>query len=464
MINQNDRKNKILKKFEADSPSLAPFLQTMFELEMKKYYTLLQDILIPNAPKKLKIHDESQTHISWKYGLECMADSFTSIYEKEQLNKILDMAESNPEMKTVVDAYRQKYWEPIVKGTEKKSSDNPTSIHLLNVKKTYRELVNAHEYITENPDDLFLREGPQLETSVVWQCTVRPLMAAILQFGWIAHKYPSPITKDEWYEAIDLTSTIIAPLTSTKTAIDTELQKATGEIMHMLVIAFAHFIHTIHVLADNSVDHTKSTETAEAEALKEKEKEIESLKLKLEAAEIQAAAMQKKLVEADDAHIRAMAAADRAHKAELREKDRIIAHLTGLVEDEPEPETPAPAPEEILDDVPELDSTECLSLPEENVLFMGGHQNMTKKLAAKYPGWNFISDDKITKDPGKEPEVVFFWVGHASHKLSQNLLNRIPSETPILYVTATNIDLLEAEMKQKYWANQKRSSETEPLV
>jgi hypothetical protein len=91
-------------------------------------------------------------------------------------------------------------------------------------------------------------------------------------------------------------------------------------------------------------------------------------------------------------------------------------------------------------------------LPEKGVLFLGGHPNMTKKLRRKFPKWSFITDDQFKRFPVINEIIVFYWTGHSSHKLMRNIYSKLPKNTTILYVSATNLALLISEMESTYRA------------
>lgn len=97
-------------------------------------------------------------------------------------------------------------------------------------------------------------------------------------------------------------------------------------------------------------------------------------------------------------------------------------------------------------------SNEMRSLPEKGVLFLGGHQNMTKKLRKHFPKWSFVTDDQFKRVPVINETTVFYWTGHSSHKLMRNIYSKLPDDACILYVTATNLPLLISEMENAYQA------------
>lgn len=89
-------------------------------------------------------------------------------------------------------------------------------------------------------------------------------------------------------------------------------------------------------------------------------------------------------------------------------------------------------------------------LPQKGVLFLGGHQNMTKKLRRCFPEWVYITDDKLKRHPDVSQTIVFFWTGHSSHKMMRYVYSKLPENARIIFVTATNLPLLIEEMQRSY--------------
>ena len=89
-------------------------------------------------------------------------------------------------------------------------------------------------------------------------------------------------------------------------------------------------------------------------------------------------------------------------------------------------------------------------LPQKGVLFLGGHQNMTKKLRQQFPKWTFVSDDQLKRCGSINHTLVFYWTGHSSHKLMRYVYSKLPESANIIYVTATNLSLLLQEMQCTY--------------
>lgn len=89
-------------------------------------------------------------------------------------------------------------------------------------------------------------------------------------------------------------------------------------------------------------------------------------------------------------------------------------------------------------------------LPQKGVLFLGGHQNMTKKLHQRYPEWKIITDDRFKSDAVFNQKIVFYWTNHGSHKMMRYVFSKLSKDAEIYYVTATNLNLLETEMLCAY--------------
>lgn len=91
-----------------------------------------------------------------------------------------------------------------------------------------------------------------------------------------------------------------------------------------------------------------------------------------------------------------------------------------------------------------------MELPQKGVLFLGGHQNMTKKLRQQFPKWTYVTDDQLKRCSSINQTVVFYWTKHSSHKMMRYIYSKLPDNASIIYVTATNLPLLIAEMQHTY--------------
>ena len=124
------------------------------------------------------------------------------------------------------------------------------------------------------------------------------------------------------------------------------------------------------------------------------------------------------------------------------------------------PAEPETAPEEALSEaelIPSAQESEEIEeflLPEENIIFAGGHQNLIKKLKFRYPEWLYINDHdpdalsfmQDTTDQTKLKAVVF-WAEHMSHVIDNKVRKQLTNKVPVIYVRATNLDKLEAQIK-----------------
>lgn len=99
---------------------------------------------------------------------------------------------------------------------------------------------------------------------------------------------------------------------------------------------------------------------------------------------------------------------------------------------------------------------QLLSLPEEGVLFLGGHINMVKRIRKLHPGWIFITDDQFRPHSAINVKYVFYWTNHSSHKMMENVFAKLAPDAEIMYVTATNMERLDAEMLSLYLGVQTR--------
>lgn len=96
------------------------------------------------------------------------------------------------------------------------------------------------------------------------------------------------------------------------------------------------------------------------------------------------------------------------------------------------------------------EKTVYMELPQKGVLFLGGHQNMTKKLRQFFPKWTYVTDDQLKKCSIINQRVVFYWTKHSSHKMMRYVYSKLPNDTSIIYVTATNLPLLIEQMQITY--------------
>lgn len=118
------------------------------------------------------------------------------------------------------------------------------------------------------------------------------------------------------------------------------------------------------------------------------------------------------------------------YKAALDRRDRLVSELSARVQGD--------------GDLPPL--------PETDVVFMGGHINMVKKLKDAHPGWLFVDGTDRAFNPFAPPGLIFFWDKHMSHPAWQRAMRLLGPDTVRVYLKSTNMDLLELEMARGYAA------------
>ena len=91
-------------------------------------------------------------------------------------------------------------------------------------------------------------------------------------------------------------------------------------------------------------------------------------------------------------------------------------------------------------------------IPKKDVMFLGGHPNLVKKLQQLYPKWDFVSDEQFQRKSFFKQSIIFYWTGHGSHQLMKYVYARTSKSAKVLYVTATNLSLLLNEMNSAYQA------------
>ena len=90
-------------------------------------------------------------------------------------------------------------------------------------------------------------------------------------------------------------------------------------------------------------------------------------------------------------------------------------------------------------------------LPEENVLFVGGHIRLQNKLRQLHPKWKFVTTKMSYSllDDNVKSRFVFMYTGHLSHKLFDKVRQSLEC-VPMAYVTSQNLNLLHDEMLKAY--------------
>lgn len=99
----------------------------------------------------------------------------------------------------------------------------------------------------------------------------------------------------------------------------------------------------------------------------------------------------------------------------------------------------------------------------EKALFLGGHITLVNKVKQLHPGWTFLTDDEFIRGWGNKLNFmyVFYWTAHSSHSMKEYTEARLNPDAKIIYITATNLKLLEQEMLQGFKQVQENSEGNE---
>lgn len=85
------------------------------------------------------------------------------------------------------------------------------------------------------------------------------------------------------------------------------------------------------------------------------------------------------------------------------------------------------------------------------VLFLGGHSNLIGKLRSIHPGWTYINTTGYAKkEVGQNTRLVFVWPNYLSHALMWRVYASLPENIPTIFLTASNLQRLEMEMREGY--------------
>ena len=76
---------------------------------------------------------------------------------------------------------------------------------------------------------------------------------------------------------------------------------------------------------------------------------------------------------------------------------------------------------------------------------------MINRLKDSYPNWTFMNSSKYReRNTPQKPVIWFVFFSSVGHDAEERVAASIPADTPKAYVNATNISLLELEMKREY--------------
>jgi len=106
------------------------------------------------------------------------------------------------------------------------------------------------------------------------------------------------------------------------------------------------------------------------------------------------------------------------------------------------------------------EETQAEPLPERGVLFLGGHSNLIGKLKAVHPGWTYINTtDYAKKEVGQNIRLVFVWPNYLGHALMWRVYASLPEDIPTIFLSASNLQRLEREMREGYQKTLEKKAE-----
>ena len=98
-----------------------------------------------------------------------------------------------------------------------------------------------------------------------------------------------------------------------------------------------------------------------------------------------------------------------------------------------------------------MDSAKNIILPNERVLFIGGHENFISKFKKAYPGWVYLNPEERNC---KKVRGDFLFVVAKTDHLSHNILERayafLDKNVPTIYTKSTNVNRAVLEIEEGY--------------
>ena len=270
-----------------------------------------------------------------------------------------------------------------------------------------------------------------------------------------------PVDNDIWLRAIELTMLVNQP----NEYADTDVRFAPF-IEHNLAMIYLLAYQLAYAKFVSEENQAYSDKVGDIEKMAEKDKRIAELEKALEAATRRADAMSARASELTaEKELLKRTSDKRINELEHdlkdmeTEKDKEIeffcrqnARLLGL--SNPEQDAKEDAEDEKNFQFEDGDAEEDIEefaheLPDKGVLFLGGHVNLVKKLRPLHPNWRYQSDNQFNT-ANTSIKLVFMWNNHMSHSLEEKVFSVISKDIPVLYLTATNLNRLEHEMKLRY--------------
>lgn len=97
---------------------------------------------------------------------------------------------------------------------------------------------------------------------------------------------------------------------------------------------------------------------------------------------------------------------------------------------------------------PEDEGREWHALPETGIVFIGGNQNMVKKLRQRHPGWTYLESDNVNFQASNGAAGIFMFYKTIGHTTLSRMNRVFDAGIPRFWVSKVNLDALEAEMTE----------------
>lgn len=345
-----------------------------------------------------------------------------------------------------------------------KSTEKPDAQRQKSFTRKLRKAVkylHTKNYLPDSINDLYLRRDALFVNETFH---FSGLLYAILDYAFASFISDQCIDEKSWMEAVELTlcrHTDCSPIDFIQMN-DTDMAEVLDHIWFQVVL-YGCLIGAIRILGNKRTYDAIRNIYAGIDPYADKIKELE-LKALQDAAAVKEAAdmidhlegkvkrLQDKLGKTPD-YSRQISALNHEHSLALKEKDEEIQSLLARIErmetERIELETQMfQQDEEIKSDKPWLNE----ELPRDNVIFLGGHPNMLKKLKELYPEWTYIGKEtEALHNLPKRCDCIFIWSGHISHGTWYHIDRAFEGREKYFFLQSTNIQRLEEEMKYELW-------------
>jgi hypothetical protein len=328
---------------------------------------------------------------------------------------------------------------------------------------------------------IFIGSSAQLESkysrisaqSVKLLTIFQSFTAAIMCDSTTANMMIHTVSDEEWYSAIELGVLLKRPELLSDDKI-TSYAPFIDELYPYIWFALAAIrsIHEVRLRDDILRQYTELVELGRRTAAKNTslEKRLDAVKTqsatKNKALAVDVANTKKLLREAKRENTALTNALAREKREREKEKRALVAEIerlraiaptsssasfaaqensSAVVSDDERPVSQEPRAEA---DIPLPD------LPRTGVAFIGGHPKLVAKLELLFPEWRFLTVGRNDNIPDSySADTVFAYTSHIAHKTYRKCLSSLRDDALLIYVSATNLDLLIAEMKTKLYCN-----------